>query len=112
MRTTKKSTHDKTTINIILTVPIKNSLIKKIITLIKNNNKNKPFLSIFLQVKNKFFTVLPNTKIAYSSINLKNIKDNIVYKTSLFENLYAFETNIITLHINLSKTSLHAKTQT
>ena len=111
MKTTKKSTGSKITINIILAVPIKNSLIKKVMTLIKSNSENKPFLSIFLQVKNKFYTVIPNTKITYSPINLKNIKNNILSKTLLFENLYNFETNIITLHINLSKLSLHPKIQ-
>ena len=75
--------------------------LKKIETKIKNNNKNNHLMSIYIETKNRFFTILPLTKMNAIGKNTVDIKDIIQEKLKIFENQYNFETCHFTIFCKL-----------
>lgn len=68
---------------------------------IKNNSNNNHLISIYVETKNRFFTILPLTKNSMLGKNSIDIKYIIEEKLKIFENQYNFEAYHFTLFCKL-----------
>lgn len=101
MKFIKKYKNQELTLCFIINDTLNNTILKKISTKIKNNSKNNYLIFIYIETKNRFFTILPLTKIISSKENISNIKNLIKEKLKLFENQYNFEADHFTIFCKL-----------
>nr|AER54485.1 orf314 [Cyanea capillata] len=101
MKFIKKYKNQELTLCFIISGTLNNIILKKISTKIKNYSKSNYLIFIYIETKNRYFTILPLTKIVSPGENLSNIKNLIKEKLKLFENQYNFEADHFTIFCKL-----------
>lgn len=99
-----KDTVNQSVISLIINKRPTNKHISIILKYIKKRSPTKPILQIFVQTNNKYYTLLPPTKINQEEKGIKPLIKKLVEDKLLhYEKQYDFLSNIITIHCKLTK---------